>query len=256
MKISIVLPVYNVENYLKRCLDSIMNQDIGVSYEVICINDGSTDNSKDILDLYQTKYSNIRVINQENKGLSYSRNKGILECNGKYIIFIDSDDYLLDMDCIQTMYNECELNNLDFIFADFKYTFDDNTKDFDIKRDSNFVNKIMSGKEFYDIGIKTKSIMSVVWNKLYRKDFIIKNNLFFIEGIYYEDMDFTPKAFFLAERVKHLDKVIYAYVQRDGSIMNSKQRKIRINDYLEILHSLYNFNTIYNDKNIKLFMII
>lgn len=249
--ISVIVPVYNVEKYISKCLDSLLFQKTNLIYEILCINDGSTDNSYEILKRYSEKFEQVILINQENRGLSFSRNIGIKNSRGKYIMFVDSDDYLFDDNVFELMYRECEENDLDFAFANFNYEFNDNNKNFEIKRHKNFKNKVMKGKEIFKIGFKTKSIMSVVWNKLYRKSFIIENNLFFIEGIYYEDMEFTPKVFFLANKVKHIDKLIYVYVQREGSIMNKTYKEVRVSDYLEILYSLYNFNVNYNDIGIK-----
>jgi glycosyltransferase involved in cell wall biosynthesis len=245
MDISIIVPVYNVEKYLKCCLDSLINQKFEGQYEIICVNDGSTDNSLEILKEYKRNNPKITVINQENRGLGGARNTGIKNAKGKYIIFVDSDDYLKNNNGLTLMYNEAEKENLDIIVADFEYDFEDKNKNYRKRRNECIKSKVMTGREFYDLGIKTKSIMSVVWNKLYRRDFIIKNNLFFIEGVLYEDMEFTPKAYYLAERVKYIDKVIYMYRQREGSIMSNKNVN-RIDDYFIIADSLNEFNKKFN----------
>ncbi|WP_434565300.1 glycosyltransferase [Thermoanaerobacterium thermosaccharolyticum] len=245
MDISIIIPVYNVEKYLKYCLDSVISQKFEGQYEIICVNDGSMDSSLEILKEYKKNNSKINVINQENRGLSAARNAGIRNAKGKYIMFVDSDDSLKNSDVLTLLYNEAEKENLDIVVADFEYDFDDKNKNYRKKRNECIKNKVMTGRDFYDLGIKTKSIMSVVWNKLYRRDFIIKNNLFFIEGILYEDMEFTPKAYYLAERVKYIDKVIYMYRQREGSIMSNKNID-RINDYFIIADSINEFNKKFN----------
>lgn len=250
--ISIIVPVYNVEQYIIKCLDSLLFQETCLIYEIICINDGSTDGCYDIMREYSNKYKNIILINQKNKGLSAARNRGIIESRGKYIIFIDSDDYLCCKNALEILYKECEENELDFAFGDFVYKFEDSSNDYRLNRNKKIVNRVMEGKNLYELGFKTNSIMSVVWNKLYKRDFIIRNNLFFIEGIVYEDMDFTPKVFALSKRVKYIDTCTYAYRQRNNSITNSKEKNIRIGDYLKILDSLYSFNTKYSFNIIKI----
>ncbi len=248
MEISIIVPVFNVEKYLSCCLDSLINQNFKKKYEIICINDGSTDSSLDILKRYQN-YEKVSIIDQKNKGLSSARNTGIKYAKGKYIMFIDSDDYLKNENVLSLMYNEAEKNELDITIANFEYDFEDKRKNYTKERHSCIKNKVMSGKKFYDLAIKKKSIMSVVWNKLYKREFLLKNNLFFLEGVLYEDMEFTPKAFYLAEKVKYIDEVIYMYRQREGSITSNKNIN-RLDDYFIIGESLSKFNQKYNSKSI------
>lgn len=251
MDISIIIPCYNVEDYLEQCLTSLVNQQTKKEYEILCINDGSTDNTLKIIQNYGDKYKNLKIIDQDNKGLSGARNIGLRQARGKYIMFIDSDDYLIREDALEILYNTAETQQLDFVIADFEYDFQDKNKNYKIKRKQVIKDKVISGKEMYDIGISTKSILSVVWNKLYRRDFLIDNNLFFLEGIVYEDIEFTPKAYYLAKKVFFVDKCIYAYRQREGSIMHSK-KQIRVKDYFIILKSLSEFNKRYKSKSINL----
>lgn len=258
MDISIVVPVYNVEKYLKECLDSLLNQDFKGQYEIICVNDGSTDNSLEILKSYKNTNDKIAILNQENKGLSSARNTGIKNANGKYVMFVDSDDYLKKNKVLSLLYSEVEKNDLDFVIADFEYDYEDKSKNYRKKRVESIKNNVMSGRELYDLGVKTKSIMSIVVNKLYRKSFLIENNLNFLEGILYEDMEFTPKAYYLAKRVKYIDEVIYMYRQREGSITNKINIK-KINDYLVVAESLNRFNKNYNSSilyNCELYMYV
>lgn len=247
MDISIIVPVYNVEAYLKECLDSLLNQDFDGEYEIVCINDGSTDNSLNILKEYEKINDKIVLINQENKGLSAARNAGFKNSKGKYIMFLDSDDYLKNNKVLSSLYNEVRKNSLDFVIADFEYDYEDKSKNYRKQRSETLKNKVMNGREFYDLGIKTKSIMSVVWNKLYRRDFLEKNNLYFYEDIIYEDMEFTPRVYYLADRVKYLDEVIVMYRQREGSIMSNINIK-KLDNYLVIAERLNKFNKKYNSQ--------
>lgn len=250
MDISIVVPVYNVEKYLKECINSLLEQDFRGQYEIICVNDGSTDSSLQVLKEYEKSNEKIVLINQKNKGLSAARNTGLKNAKGKYVMFIDSDDYLKNPKVLSLLYDEIEKNDLDFVVADFEYNYEEKVKNYRIKRSQAIKNKIMIGRDFYDLGIKTKSIMSVVWNKLYKKEFLEKNNLFFYEGIFYEDMEFTPRAYYLAKRVKYVDEVIIMYRQREGSITSNINAE-KLDSYLAVAESLNQFNKNYNSESLN-----
>lgn len=250
MDISIVVPVYNVEAYLKECLNSLLNQDFNGEYEIVCVNDGSTDNSLNILQEYEQANNKIVLIDQKNKGLSGARNTGFKNAKGKYIMFLDSDDYLKNNKVLLELYNQVEKYDLDFVVADFEYDYEDKSKNYRIQRTDKIKNKVMNGREFFDLGIETKSIMSVVWNKLYRRDFLEKNNLHFYEGIIYEDMEFTPRAYYLASRVKYLDEVVVMYRQREGSIMSGVNIK-KLDNYLVVAESLNEFNEKFNSDTLN-----
>lgn len=258
MDISIIVPVYNVEAYLKECLNSLLNQDFNGEYEIVCVNDGSTDNSLNIIKEYQKTNDKIVLVDQKNKGLSGARNTGFKNAKGKYIMFLDSDDYLKNKKVLSKLYIEVEKYALDFVIADFEYDYEDKIKNYRIQRTDKIKDKVMNGREFYDLGIKTKSIMSVVWNKLYRRDFLEKNNLYFYEGIIYEDMEFTPRAYYLANRVKYVDEVAVTYRQREGSIMSSVNVK-KLDNYLVVAESINKFNKKYNSQilyNHELYMYV
>lgn len=258
MDISIIVPVYNVQEYLTNCIDSLLNQNFKGEYEIICVNDGSTDDSLQLLKSFGATSSRVVIIDQQNRGLSGARNTGLKISKGKYIMFLDSDDYLKHKNVLSIMYKEIEENALDFLIADFEYDYEDKSNNYRIQRTKLIKNKIMNGKDFYELGIRKESIMSVVWNKIYRRDFLISNKLQFLEGVLYEDMEFTPRAYFLASKVKYIDEVIIMYRQREGSIMSNKKPK-KINDYFIIADSLNNFNKKFNSKvllNSELYMYV
>lgn len=248
MDISIIVPIYNVEEYLSCCLDSILNQKFDGDYEVICVNDGSTDNSLEIIKHYIANHSNIILINQENKGLSGARNSGMKASKGRYILCIDSDDYFKDQTTLNTMYKEAIKNDLDIVIADFEYNFEDKDKNYRLNRCDDIKNKILSGRSFFEDGIKTKSISSVVWNKIYKREFIEKNDLYFIEGILHEDMEYTPRVLYRAQKVKYIDEVLIAYRQRQGSIMSSKSKRNKTKDYTIIIKHLMHVNEEFNTQ--------
>lgn len=258
MDISIIVPVYNVEKYLKDCLDSLLEQDFIGEYEIICINDGSIDNSLQILKEYEKTKKNIVVIDKINEGLSEARNTGMINAKGEYLMFLDSDDYLSNDKVLSLLFEEVKKGSLDFVVADFEYDYEDKVKNHRQYRVEKIKNMVMTGRQLYDIGIRTTSITSVVWNKLYKREFLYKNNLYFYKGIIHEDMEFTPKVYYLASRVKYIDEVIVMYRQRDGSIM-SKVNNDKLDDYLLIADSVCQFNKSYNSdtlNNVELYMYV
>lgn len=234
IKLSIIIPVFNVELYIERCLRSCLEQDISSEdYEIIVVNDGTKDNSISIVKRLQKKYENIKLIEQTNKGLSAARNTGLRNALGEYIWFVDSDDFI-KRNCLSDLLSVTYNNSLDILCFNLQLYFEDGKIiPYNIKYKTL---SLCSGEEF----ICNIKMPKAAWVALYRKDFLIKNNLLFYEGIIHEDQEFTPRAYFLANRILYYDKVIYNYFQRPGSIMNSKSEK-RANDLLIVCDALYNF---------------
>ncbi|ATP39435.1 hypothetical protein CSE16_04895 [Solibacillus sp. R5-41] len=227
MKISVIIPVFNVENYLKQCIDSVLAQSYK-NLEILLINDGSTDNSEIICREYEGEFSNITLINKENSGQSDARNVGILNSTGEYIIFLDSDDYW-GMNFLKDLVKEIEGNQgLDFIF--FRYQMFYHLKRVFKEPDINICKKKIdgiSGKECLEHifgNNKEYNWFAVLY--LVRREFVIQNNLFFEMNRNYEDMLWTPQIFLKAKNVKYYDKPIYVYrLGRDGSITASFSKK-------------------------------
>lgn len=246
MDISVIVPVYNVEAYLEDCLNSLIMQEFNGTYEIICINDGSPDDSDIILKKYAEKHPVIKIINQENKGISGTRNTGVRNAKGKYMMFIDSDDYLHNTNSLDVLYNEAEENDLEIVMANLEYAFEDKTKNYSLKRNKSMINKVMSGEDW--LHLDGKNLYPV--NKLYRRDFIIDNNLFFTERILYEDVDFTPRVYCLAKRVKYIDLVTYSYRQREGSTTHIQNKVKLMDDFFVIVDNLNEFNKNYQSKSL------
>ena len=122
-KVSVIIPVYNVEKYLRECLDSVVTQDLD-DIEIICINDGSTDGSAGILSEYATQYEKLFILDKENSGLSAARNSGLSVAKGKYILFLDSDDFLADSSAVSRLYDKAEHDSLDQLFFDATVIFE------------------------------------------------------------------------------------------------------------------------------------
>ena len=218
MKVSIVIPVYNVEKYIRQCLESVINQTLK-DIEIIVVNDGTKDNSMKIVEEYLSD-ERIKIINKENGGLSSARNAGMREAQGKYIYFIDSDDFA-DKEVLSTLYENSENEKMDIVFSNFSYYNDKTKKEKRAKFIFPFKEKISKGYYYLYNGEEIN-----VWNRLYKKDFLEKYNFQFIEGIIYEDQDFGFKTIILAEKIKYVANYGYKYrVEREGSIMSSQKKE-------------------------------
>ena len=209
IKVSVIIPVYNVEKYIRQCLESVINQTLK-EIEIIIVNDGTKDNSMKIVEEYISD-KRIKIINKENGGLSSARNTGILAAQGKYICFIDSDDFV-EKSMLEELYNIIEEKKFDVVDSDiFLY----NNKTHEIKERKN--------KEYLKIekGLFLWGKYNVeVWNKIYRKNFLLDNNIFFEEGIIHEDDLFSIKILSSTNKIEHINKCFYYYrINRSGSIM-------------------------------------
>ncbi|WP_060668318.1 glycosyltransferase family 2 protein [Oceanobacillus caeni] len=194
--ISVIIPVYNVEEYLEECLNSIINQTYK-HIEVIIINDGSTDNSYKVINEYANNYKNMKVINQKNAGQSVARNKGMEIAKGKYIYFLDSDDYILP-ETFDNLVQQLEKNNLDLIRFVARPFSDSFNKKVDVK-EYDFRNYFEDGRvynkaEFLSRNLKAFSPSPVLF--MIKKEILIKNNLSFHPNIIHEDELFTLEDFF------------------------------------------------------------
>ena len=237
IKLSIVIPVYNVEPYVGRCIESCQNQDLPHDeYELLIINDGSQDGSMDVVRQYARRHENIRIIEQENAGLSSARNHGIKEAKGEYVWFIDSDDDI-NKNVLKTLVDAAWSQQLDAL------CFDINVMEEGILTCTypNHQHKnlhLYDGMRFIaDVAMPPSSCVA-----LYRKDFLIQNRLFFKEGIVHEDQEFTPRAYCLAKRIAYVNVPAYNYWVRSGSIMTSPEKRAKkAKDLLVICDSIYQF---------------
>ncbi|MBQ3409061.1 MAG: glycosyltransferase [Clostridia bacterium] len=212
-KVSIIVPVYNVEKYLIRCLDSLVNQTLQ-DIEIIAVNDGSTDNSGEILRIYEKKYPNIiKVFDKENGGLSDARNYGIPYATGEYIAFLDSDDYV-ELDMYEKMYSKAKEENSDMVECDFIWEYPNKTK-------------IDTGKIYNNKREMFIYARVVAWNKIIRRSIIDNVKIEFPKGLRYEDVEFFYKMLPLYNKVDFVKKAYVHYVQRDNSISNSQNEKTK-----------------------------
>ena len=220
-KISVIIPVYNVEEYLEQCLDSVINQPLE-DIEVICINDGSTDNSLEILEEYAKKDYRIKIINKKNEGIGVARNIGIDHAKGKYIIFLDSDDWLKN-NAFKNLYDIIILDNIDILI--FKILpYDENSDKFFKRDDYELLGLENLFKEdfvtYKDIKEDIFNISVVAYNKIYKKSFLDKHNLKFPERLIFEDNPFFFDAIINAKKIK-FNNEYYLYRRfRDNSVIS------------------------------------
>ena len=211
--ISVIIPVYNVEQYLDRCINSIVNQTY-TNLEIILVDDGSPDNCPTMCDKWAEKDNRIKVIHKENGGLSDARNAGLASATGKYIAFVDSDDWI-DLNYVAFLYDALIKNNADISVCNYR-----ETSDYDEQTNNDNI-RIHSFDNFETMKKQSEAnyFKAVVWNKLYKKC-LLSNNPFKI-GKYHEDEFFTYKILAKATKVVHINAELYFYYQRNGSIINS-----------------------------------
>ena len=252
-KISIIVPVYNTSKYLSKCLSSLCNQNVDKSlYEIVVVNDGSTDDSQEIIKEFKNKYpSLIEYISKKNGGLSSARNAGIKASKGEYLIFVDSDDYV-EKNLLSSFLSkniECDL----FIYG-YNIVYENSTK----------VDKQCLGKDLnlnsnraLSYIIEKAAVRGYAWNKIFKRSIIEENTLLFDEQIkYIEDLIFVVHYLFECKNVYFSSEIFYNYVQREGSLINSAFNKSKLTclkGYEEVL-KLVSINVPEYIPTIKYFM--
>lgn len=234
--LSIIVPVYNVEQYLLRCLESLFIQGMNENeFEVVVVNDGSTDNSLDIAENFASHHANVKVITRTNGGLSAARNTGLKHADGQYIWFVDSDDFI-EPNTVKPLLGYAIANELDVLCFNLQLYFDGGRIEA-YNNPSTTIGKILSGEQY----LVSQSMPPAAVLAFYKREQLIKHGLQFKVGILHEDQEFTPRAYFLAQKMAYVDKAIYNYYQREGSIMKSGRNDKRVTSLLTICDSLYDF---------------
>ena len=236
IKYSFIVPVYNTEKYLKKCLDSLVNQTYK-DFEIIVVNDGSTDKSSNIISKYQKKYKNIIVIDKENEGLSMARNRGVQKSSGKYIIFVDSDDYVSNklLEEVDKKIDDSDILRFQIATEDEEYT------KINEYHEEGF--ESMCGYDAFKY-LSSYHFVEPAWCYVIRKNYYIENKFSFKKGVYHEDFGLIPYVIYKARKVKSIDFIGYYYIQRNGSIMNN-------NDYKKTVKKA--FDMIEQYKTMRLF---
>lgn len=247
-KVSVIVPIYNVEKYLSKCLNSLVNQTLE-DIEIILVNDGSTDSSKKIIEEYKNKYQDKKIIyvEKENGGLSDARNYGMKYANGEYIAFLDSDDFC-EVTLYEKMYNKAIKENADYVECDFYWSYPKKNID-NVKNDISLENykKIFKNKIDKGIRYKDKSEMFifarvVAWNKLIKKDIIQEQ---FPVGLKYEDVEFFYKLLPNINKFAFVEEPLIYYVQRESSLVNKQD--FTAGQVFNVLNNVIEF---YKQKNL------
>ncbi len=235
-KVSIIVPVYNVEKYLKRCVDSLIEQSYK-NLEIILVDDGSKDNSFSICKEYESKDSRVRIFHKENEGLGLTRNYGIEKSTGEYITFVDSDDYLT-LDAVETMVEKATVTNADVVVANMFY------KDKEMKvmmeerlYEGDDIKNIIINHMMGDCGKKKDAFSYTATAKLFKKELFIKNNLRFPSErkLIWEDLAFSVDVYPKCEKVYIFHKAIYYYCFNEGSLTHTYKPN-KLNLVMELYH--------------------
>lgn len=229
-KVSVIVPIYNVEKYLEKCLDSLVNQTLE-DIEIILVNDGSTDNSDQIAKKYANKYKEkIVYLEKQNGGLSDARNYGLEYAKGDYISFVDSDDYIsknLYSELIRYMEEDYDMVKFGILTVDLKNNkmIENKSKQFEDK----------TGEEAFDILYKTDKMTEVAWGYLYKASFWKENNFKFTKDMYHEDFGLIPLVILKAKKVASTNILGYYYVQSDKSITRNSDEKKKLKMSYDLL---------------------
>lgn len=224
-KISIIVPAFNVEKYIRKCLDSLINQTLK-DIEIICIDDASQDETKTILKEYEKKDERIQIIyHKHNQGLPTSRNDGLKIARGKYIAFVDADDYV-DFDGYEKLYDFCEQYHLELGFFHYRDIYEtDDVVYRDNGKISNHYEGIYNGRALLKLFLENKDFFYFAWAALFNREFLFNNNLFFKNMGIGESGEYMLRNILIANRVAVSDYVIYNYFQREKSIMHTEGAK-------------------------------
>lgn len=242
MTLSIIIPVYKVEKYLRKCLDSCLHQNISKEdYEIICVNDGSPDNSAQILDEYAAKHPNIRVVTQTNQGLSMARNNGLAVAQGDYVWFIDSDDWI-EENCLREIFDSILSfggQEIDIVQIGYRNVYENENKPHIIHTPK--WSGVISGIKYMNL----PNLPTAVQFNIYRRMLLVDNNLTFYPGIYHEDIEFKPRALHYSSNCICHDTTVYNYLQRNnGNITASFKLKNGL-DLITVIDSLCSFENKY-----------
>ena len=236
IKVSIFIPIYNVEKYLRRCLDSIVNQTLK-DIECLLINDGSPDQSQKIIDEYVSKYPQLfKSYIKENGGLSDARNFGLNYVTGEYIAFVDSDDWI-EPTMYEKMYQTAINQSADLVVCDF-------LMEWELTGVSNYIQGLRCDSN--DVSKNLLISPPSAWNKLYKAELFLKTNIRYPIGLWYEDLATTGKLISFCKKISYVNEAFVHYIQRTGSIMSTiNEKMLDIYKAIESIEEYYKKNEIY-----------
>ena len=233
MILSIIIPVYNVEKYVEKCIRSCENQDIPKEdYELIVVNDGSPDGSLAVVERLAKEYSNIKVISQENRGLSVARNTGLEAARGEYVWFVDSDDWI-EENCLKEVTGKL-VDDIDILQIQCKRAYEDGTIRIPAQK---FLDVIHSGKEATELGLLADpASLSIL-----RFQFLKENDFKFFPGIYHEDSELKSKMVYTAKKIAFHEPPVYYYLKRASNSIMAVPKPKRSSDLLTVCRHLHDF---------------
>lgn len=218
-KISIIVPVYKVEEELERCVQSLVNQTYK-NIEIILVDDGSPDRCPKLCDQYALEDNRIYVVHKKNGGLSDARNAGLERATGEYVLYVDSDDYI-DVDACERFMSATDVQDVDIVVGNAIMEKSDGCEM--MVHTATPTGTIYGAKEFIIRAISSYQWYAPAWLNMYRREYLLDNNLFFKKGIYFEDVQMLPRVFLPAKKIACMEGTFYHYIIRDNSIMTSKK---------------------------------
>lgn len=252
MKVSVIIPIYNVEQYLEECLRSVVEQTLQ-EIEIICIDDYSTDGSKQIVKAFASVDDRIRLIEHEkNRGLSAARNTGLSAASGLYIYFLDSDDYICK-DAMEKLYSTAKAGQLDLIFFDSRMIFENDKLKVEMQRDDLFIAQhhyegIMTGKEFFKQTRENNDMREPVWLQFVSHELLTSNNITFFEGIIHEDILYSFLVMMNAKRMRCVNEQYHYYRRRENAITTVKSNE---NNLASLAKTYVEIFTYWKDNEIE-----
>ncbi|EMP9123737.1 glycosyltransferase (plasmid) [Klebsiella pneumoniae] len=241
--VTIVMPMYNSERYIKKTLESIAMQSLS-NFRVIVVDDGSTDDSVGIVSDFLCSDNRFELYKKENSGVSDSRNYGLSMVESEYVVFIDSDD-LLDKSHLNDMYLCASADGSDITMCDYNVIYQGK-----IRRINTYLN---DGADGYIRDTLTAKMWGVVWNKMFRLDFLRKNNILFHNDIlFWEDLAFCIKAFSCTDKISHTQKPTYNYLVRDGSLLRSENNKAKVMNKISSVNEISKIRKISENFKVEL----
>lgn len=239
-KVSVIIPVYNVEKYLRVCLDSIVKQTLK-DVEIIIVDDGSTDSSTKIVDEYEVACENVKVFHKENGGQGSARNLGIRHATGEYIYYMDSDDYL-DESALEILYDKAHKEDLDILLFAAQSFSDDEVLNLQLDQYSyprkQYINTVMNGKKAFLLTLAAQEYTCIVCARFYKREYLLGTKVNFNEKYIHEDEEYGFLTYVEAERLEIIDNVLFYRRLRPGSTMTGTRCKRHMEGYLSAWYSL------------------
>lgn len=230
-KVSIIVPVYKVERELDRCVQSLFKQTYN-NLEIILVDDGSPDKCPELCENYAEMDKRVKVIHKENGGLSDARNAGLKQATGEYILYVDSDDYI-DLDTCERFIKAAGNQKIDIIVGNAIMEKSDGKEMMIHSATPSGIT--YTAKQFIMSAVKAYQWYAPAWLNMYRRDFLLDNQLYFKKGIYFEDVQMLPRIFLQAKKITCIDGTFYHYIIRENSIMTSQKDEKKKNDSIQNL---------------------